>query len=136
MALVDADEWAQLRLVLTSEGVQGAQDLGRFVNNTEYFAPSQFDERAAMPVLIRELPNLADPRLVASVAGHLRRPWERPTAYGALRLAFVRWARVDQSTAWSLGDALGSAATKAEVPELLVLCQNGEFGKARQMLVM
>jgi hypothetical protein len=57
------------------------EDFGRFVNNTTYFRPSAFDERAAMPTLLRLLPTLTDRALVGTVAAHLRRPWARPTAF-------------------------------------------------------
>ena len=45
------DERAALKRALTETGVKGADDLGRFVSNTEFFRPSEFDEKAAMPVL-------------------------------------------------------------------------------------
>jgi hypothetical protein len=47
------DEWDRLRAVLASEGIAGTEDLGRFVSNVEHFRPSAFDERAAMPILLR-----------------------------------------------------------------------------------
>lgn len=115
------DEWAQLRARLVDAGVDGAQDLGRFVSNPEFFGSSAFDEQAAMPVLIETLPSLTDPNLVGAVAGHLRRPWPRPAAFDALLDAFdalldafEAWAQRDGSaTGWHLGDALGTTATTA-----------------------
>lgn len=54
---------------------------GYFVNNAA-FRPSTFDERVAMPVLLRELPSLSDPRIVVVVVvEHLHRPWARPDAF-------------------------------------------------------
>lgn len=72
------DEWKQLRATLRARGIEGADDLRRFVSNTEYFAPSTFDERSAMHVLLEVLPQLSEPQLVTAVTGHLRRPWARP----------------------------------------------------------
>jgi hypothetical protein len=72
---VDEAEWAALRASLTAAGVRGSEEVGRFVNNTDYFPASRFDESAAMPVLLQALPGITDPRLVSAVAGHLRRPW-------------------------------------------------------------
>ncbi len=63
-------------------------ELGRFVNNVEFFGASNFDEMAAMPVLLNALPRLADARLVSAVAGHLLRPWARPHAFDVLLAAF------------------------------------------------
>lgn len=72
------DEWEQLRLRLAAAGVDGVEDLGRFVSNPEFFGSGRLDERAAMPVLIQALPELTDPKLVEAVAGHLRRPGRDP----------------------------------------------------------
>jgi hypothetical protein len=101
-------EWEQLRAKLAAEGVSGTEDLGRFVRNVEHFRPSTFDERAAMPVLMRELARLTDPKLVSAGAGHLARGWARPDAFIPLREAFIRWAEADAVTGWHIGDALAS----------------------------
>lgn len=130
-----ADEWETLRADLERARVAGVAELGRFVSNVEFFGASEFDEKAAMPVLLDALPRLSDARLVTAVAGHLRRPWARPHAFDALLDAFRRWAPVDSTTGWHLGDALGSAATERRVDDLLEVCQDTEFGTARQMPV-
>ncbi|WP_369046423.1 hypothetical protein [Sinomonas sp. P10A9] len=128
-------EWEALRRDLERAGVSGADELGRFVSNVEFFGDSAFDERAAMPVLLTALPRLTEPRLVSAVAGHLRRPWARPQAFDPLLAAFRHWAQKDATTAWHLGDALGSAATMDRLPSLVDLCLNRAYGTARQMPV-
>lgn len=80
---------------LRTAQIRGADEFGRFVSNTQYFAPSSFDERAAMPVLLSLLPSLQDGRNVAAVAGHLRRAWARPAAYEPVRDAFRLWAPLE-----------------------------------------
>lgn len=132
---MDVDEWETLRADLERAGVTGVAGLGRFVSNVEFFGASEFDEKAAMPVLLDALPRLSDARLVSVVAGHLRRPWARPHAFDALLDAFRRWAPVDSTTGWHLGNALGSAATGGRVDDLLEVCKDTEFGTARQMPV-
>lgn len=130
------DEWEQLRARLSAAGVEGVGDLGRFVGNPEFFGESRFDERAAIPVLIQSLPLLTDEKLVAAVAGHLRRPWARPAAFDALLAAFETWAlRGDSATGWHLGDALGTTATAGHTEVLLRVSQDRRYGKARQMVV-
>jgi len=129
------DEWKHLRALLRDRGVAGAEDLGTFVNNTRYFAPSAFDERAAMPVLLEALPGISDRRLVDAVAGHLGRPWARPAAFGALHTAFLRGAPIDHSTGWAIGNALGTVATVEQLNDLLDICAEKRFGTARQMIV-
>jgi hypothetical protein len=130
-----SDEWQMVRDALNQRGVSGFEDLGRFVNNTEHFRPSALDERAAMPVFIELLPRLSDPKLVGAVASHLRRPWARPTAYEVLLNTFERWAALDATAAWHIGDALASAATKDDVSEMLGLATATKYGIARQMIV-
>jgi hypothetical protein len=72
------DEWQLARDSPAAAGVNGVEDLGRFVNDVTYLRPSMFDERAAMPVLLELLPTLTDPTLVRAVAAHLRRGRDPP----------------------------------------------------------
>lgn len=130
------DEWEQLRARLAAAGVNGVDDLGRFVSRPEFFGESRFDERAAMPVLIEALPNLTDLKLIGAIAGHLRRPWARPHAFDALLAAFEVVAPSDGlSAGWHLGDALGTTATAEHVESLLRISRDSEYGAARQMVV-
>jgi hypothetical protein len=130
-----ADEWQLTRDSLAAAGVDGAEDLGYFVNNLRYFQPSKLDERAAMPVLLKLLPTLTEPTLVGAVAAHLRRPWARRIAFGPLVDAFRRWATLSEDAGWQLGDALASAAQLDDLPVLLRLVSDTRYGTARQMIV-
>lgn len=131
-----ADDWTNLRQALREAGVEGVDDLGRFVDSPEHFRPSQFDERAAMPVLLANLPSLNDPDAVAAVAGHLKRPWARPHAYPALHAAFLKWARSHPTLGWSLGEAMANAAQHEQLQDLIELAENEAYGSARQMIVL
>jgi len=123
-------------LALTDAGVRGAVEFGRFVSNTQHFRPSDFDERAAMPVLLRLLPSLTDRKVVGAVAGHLRRSWARPAAFEALLAAYQRWGTEDETGAgWHLADALVAASELGHLDDLLALAAAGRYGKSRQMLV-
>jgi hypothetical protein len=130
------DDWERLRLALDEAGVSGSEDLGYFVSNTEHFRASALDERAAMPVLLRMLPSLSDRRAVRAVAGHLRRPWARPTAFDALASSFPEWALHDANVGWALGDALATSARVEHLTTLLQLATDRRYGAARQMIVM
>ncbi|HEY6278561.1 MAG TPA: HEAT repeat domain-containing protein [Streptosporangiaceae bacterium] len=128
-------EIQHLRSALTDAGVAGAGDFGRFVNDTSRFGPSAFDARAAMPVLVRMLPSLADPHAVEAVAGHLAAAWSGP-AVPALITAFRRWAaQYPLGTGWQLGNAIAAAAGNSHAAEMLALAVDARFGAARQMIV-
>src|SRR5580658_9201702 len=106
-----ADDTTRVRQALSNAGIEGVGDFGRFVNNTDFFVPSEFDERSAMPVLLTLLPSLTEPTVVETVARHLRRPWARPSAFQPLLLAYRSWASREQPVGWAIGDALVTAAT-------------------------
>jgi hypothetical protein len=129
------DDFARLREALSEHEVKGAEDFGYFVSNTTHFRPSSLDERAAMPVLLGLLPTLTDPRAVAVVAGHLRRPWARPTAFAPLLEAFEAWGRRSSSAGWALGDALATSADEGTVDVLVRVAQDRTLGQTRQMVV-
>ena len=88
-----------------------------------------------MPVFLRLLPTLTDAKLVAAIAGHLRRPWARPVAFEPLHHAFRVWALRDGRTGWALGDAMASAARAEHLPVLLDVVGNARYGSSRQMVV-
>jgi hypothetical protein len=90
------DDTTRVCQALSDAAVEGVEDFGRFVNNTEYFAPSKFGERSAMPILLALLPSLTEPKVVEVVARHLRRPWARPLAFQPLLQAFRSWAPREQ----------------------------------------
>ena len=126
-----------MRDALAAAGVVGVQDFGRFVNNTQYFAPAKFDERAAAPVLMKLLPELEDGRVVRTVARHLIGPWlkRHPDAYDCLRDAYLRWAPSKDETGWVLGDALSRAADRSRADDLLSLAMITDHGMARAFIV-
>ena len=130
-----ADERARLKEALRHHGVAGVEDFGRFVNNTEHFAPSEFDERAAMPVLLDALPGLTDIKVVDSVAGHLGRTWARPAAFWPLHKAFLQWSHPTELRAWVIGDSLATVSTIDHIEPVLALVVDEHHGRNREMLV-
>jgi hypothetical protein len=131
-----ADEWQVVRDSLAKAGVQGVEDFGKFVNNTKYFAPARLDEQAAAPTLLALLPTLHEPKVVASVAGHLNRPWLRQLdAFDTVLAAFERWAPLPGETGWVLGDTLAKAADKSKAGELVQLAANKAYGASRGCIV-
>jgi hypothetical protein len=132
-----ADDWQLVRGALIDARVSGVDDLGVFVNNTQYFAPSTFDERAAAPVLLDLLPSLGDSRVVNTVGRHLRGPWLRRMdgAYEIVREAYVRWAPSRDETGWVLGDTLCKAADATRAADLLALAGIDDHGMARGCIV-
>jgi hypothetical protein len=135
--LSTADERALVRRLLVDEGVAGAEDFGRFVNDARYFDNSTFDSEAATPVLIEVLPRLTDPSVIETVALHLKNPAARPIAFGALHRSFLQWGTVTRGrVGWQLGEALVHAAPPAEASTILDLAGDPRYGTNRQQIVL
>jgi hypothetical protein len=130
-----ASDRAMVMTALELAGVTGLDDYGRFVNNTEYFAPSRFDEAAAYPVLLREFPKLVDHDAIATVARYLGHHRLADSAFSLLHDAFVRFAPTDKNLGWVLGDSLARRGSAKNLDQILELCVEPSYGTARQMLV-
>lgn len=128
-------EWQIVRKALTNHRVAGADDLGRAVSDSTHVGPSAFDERAATPVFIELLPQLSNPKVAAVLASHLRRQWAQPHDFHDLRAAFERWATIDPTAGWHIGDALAATATIDELSVVLDFATATKYGTARQMIV-
>lgn len=132
-----ADERALVRRLLAEADVTGADDFGRFVNDSRYFGATGFDSRAATPVLVGVLPRLTDPLVVEIVALHLKNPAARPAAFGALHESFLTWGTVTRGrVGWQLGEALVHAAPLGEVSALLDIVADKRYGVNRQQVVL
>jgi hypothetical protein len=131
------DERALVRGLLAEAGVAGADDFGRFVNDSRYFDTSSFDSRAATPVLVEVLPRLADPAVIETIALHLKNPAARPVAFGALHDSFREWGVVTRGrVGWQLGEALVNAAPVREAPRLIDIARDARYGVNRQQVVL
>jgi hypothetical protein len=131
------DERALVRGLLADAEVAGADDFGRFVNDSRYFDTSSFDSRAATPVLVGVLPRLADPGVIETVALHLKNPAARPVAFDALHESFLRWGAVPRGrVGWQLGESLVNAAPLREAPVLIDIAGDVRYGVNRQQVVL
>jgi hypothetical protein len=132
-----ADERALVRDLLSAAHVVGAQDFGRFVNDSRYFGTTSFDSVGATPVLIEVLPRLTDPAVIETVALHLKNRAARPSAFGALHKSFTEWGAVSRGrVGWQLGEALVNAAPLREAPLLIDIVTDTRYGTNRQQVVL
>lgn len=132
---VDEPERQRVVAALEEAGIDST-DFGRFVNNTKFFRPSAFDQRAAIPVLLAVLPGLSRPRVVATVAGHLMPRAPTAIAYPVLLEAFRRWGPDDDVEAgWVLGDALARSADVSRRDDLLEIAETSTYGRSRARVV-
>jgi hypothetical protein len=120
---------------LRSAGVAGVDDFGRFVNNTNYFAPSRFDDDAATPILLRFLLDLTDAKVVATVARHLQHGRIGPRGFDVVLDAFRRWATDSSEAGWVLGHTLTRAADETKGELMIDLASDSRYGRSRQMIV-
>lgn len=130
----EAPEWAWLAAELEAAGVD-TRDLGRFVNDTRFIRPSEFDEVEAMPVLLRALPRLTHADVVAAVAAHLDHRGARPVAFPVLLAQFQKWARLDSFAGDSLASALVTASGPSDIDDLLDLAADERYGESRAGIV-
>ena len=130
-----AEEWEQVRAALREAGVAGAEDLGRFVNNTEYFEPSHLDEAAAAPVLLRLLPQLEDERAVRTIGRHLQSKAVSKACYDEVLAAYQKWGRRPGETGWVLGDTLARKADKSRANDFVTLASDPSYGTSRAFVI-
>ena len=126
----EAPQWAWLAAELEAAGVE-PRDLGRFVNDTRFIRPSEFDELAAMPILLRALPKLTYANIVAAVADHLNHQSARPAAFPILLDQFKKWAPLDPLAGHSLATALATTSTWDHVDDLLAIAADPSYGESR-----
>jgi HEAT repeat protein len=131
---VDAEKDA-LCNALQAAGVRGVHDFGRFVNNTADFRESDFDDAAAAPVLLAQLPRLTQPQLVAATVRHLRHVDRRALDFETLVGAFRSWAARDLDAGWALADAVAYAAGSKHAETMCGLAKDRSYGRSRQMIV-
>ena len=132
-----ASEREDLCDALRVAGVRGVEDFGRFVNNTDHFRSSRFDDEAAAPILLARLSTLTDGAVVAAVARHLRHVEIPADRFDALVDAFGRWATddSDNDAGWAMGDTLAHAARPENATIMCELARRKAYGRSRQMIV-
>ena len=71
----------RVRKAVDEAGLPSA-DFGRFTSNhhPDVIRPSVFDDRGAVPVLLRLLPDVTDRHVLEAVVAHLATPFARPIA--------------------------------------------------------
>lgn len=96
--------------------------------------------KAAVPVLLRWLPLVADKSLKSEIVRALSVPWARPAATGPL---IDEFRRVDPEVdptglglRWTIGNALEVVGDDSKFTELVELVQDPSFGRAREMVVL
>jgi hypothetical protein len=93
--------------------------------------------RAAIPVLLRWLPQVSNPQVEEDIVRTLSVPWAKPSAAPALIEAFKN---VDDPTGtglrWAIANALEVVSDDSVFAEVVSLVRDGKYGKAREMLAL
>jgi HEAT repeat protein len=96
--------------------------------------------RDAIPVLLRWLPRVSDPRLKGEIVRALSVPWAKPLAIRAMIAEFREVSVEDDPSGlglrWTIGNALSVLFDDAHYEELVDLAMDHRFGRAREMLVL
>lgn len=96
--------------------------------------------RDAVPVLLRWLARVSDPKVKEEIVRALSVPWAKPAATAPL---IEQFHAVDESVdpnglglRWTIGNALEVVFDDASFDALAELAQDRRYGKARQMIVL
>jgi len=96
--------------------------------------------RAAVPVLLRWLPQVTERDVKEDIVRALSVPWARPAAARAL---IEEFRRVDPALdpegtgiRWAIGNALEVVGDDSVFAELIELARDRRYGRARQMVVV
>lgn len=96
--------------------------------------------RDAVPVLLRWLPRVSDPRVKEQVVRALSVPWAKPAASKPMIEEFRKTdASMDPTgmgLRWAIGNAVEVLANDAIFDEMAAVAQNRLYGKSRQMIVL
>ena len=119
---------------LEAAGIE-TSDFGRFVNRPfpGVLEPSTFDEVAALPILTRWLPRIADTRVKETIVRHIKRKEAGPQAASLLLREFA--VTQDEGLGWVIGDAIATVADRSHFDEILALAADKRHGHARSPLV-
>lgn len=96
--------------------------------------------RDAVPVLLRWLARVTDPKVKEEVVRALSVPWAKPVATRPMieqfRLVDVAVDPTGMGLRWAIGNALDVLFDDASFSELAELATERRYGKARQMVVL
>lgn len=96
--------------------------------------------RDAIPVLLRWLPKVGDPRLKGEIVRALSVPWAKPLAIRAMIAEFREVSVEDDPSGlglrWTIGNALRVLFDDAHYEALVDLAMDHRYGRAREMLVL
>jgi len=93
--------------------------------------------KEAVPILVKWLPVVTDPRIKEAIVRTLSVPWAGPEAAKSLVIEFRNApASTNTGLKWAIGNALEVVATEDIFEELIELAQDKRHGKAREMVAM
>ena len=125
---------APLNAALAAAGIDPT-DLSRFVNRVVpgVIEPSNFDDAAAVPILLDWLPRVQNEHVKETIARRLKTSTAKRIATAALIEQF-RTVQ-DPSVKWAIGETLQYVANRDQYDDLVDLAADPQHGQARGMLV-
>jgi HEAT repeat protein len=110
-------------------------EAGFAVGRVSELYQKRMNYESAVPVLMRWLPVVSDPRVKESIVRALSVPFARAAA----PLLATEYRRADSSSAalkWAIGNALEATAGDSVVDDLIELARDRSAGKSREMVVV
>jgi hypothetical protein len=108
--------------------------MGYRVNTIGELVQGKTEYRSAIPILLRWLPRISDPRVKEDIVRTLSVPWAKPAAAPVLMEEFRK--ADNAGLRWAIANGLAVIADDSVFEDLVRLVQDKGFGKAREMLAL
>ena len=127
-----AKEWNEAAAPLMAELLSSGYD----VKSLDVLAGSDAC-KDAVPILVKWLPKIVNPRVKQSIVRALTVSWARPGAVAALLTEFRNTPdSANTGLKWAIGNALEVMASDEIFDDIVKLAQDKRHGTARQMLAI
>jgi hypothetical protein len=113
------------------------RSLGYPRDSLEGFVTNRLDVRAAVPVLLRDLPKIDDEALKEQIVRGLTTPETKRVSPEAVAVLVDEFRRANEHYfRWAISNALAEMADEDDLDEIASLARDDRYGKSREMLAL
>lgn len=129
-------EWMRQTTAVVKPILEDLAQVGFEVDSLSALRNSQRSWEPAIPILWHWLPLVDHRDVKESIIRCLSVPWTGNRATIYLIEEFRKTATEDMGYGWTIGNALSIVDVKGFEKEIIQLCRDSKYGRARQMVVM